>query len=130
MPAVHSHQVHLASLGRESPEMRLGECDSLHSCQELSIHERREQGEGVQTRARIRHVLVILVFLFQNFGFFFKILGFFFQNFEFFFFRKLLLCKCICRLFLSDECVHDFGVRHEARARRDARPFDSYITDH
>ncbi len=39
------------SLGRELHETRLCECDSLHSCQELSIHKRREQCEGVQTRA-------------------------------------------------------------------------------
>ncbi len=51
-------------LGRELPETRLGECDSLHSCRELSIHERREQGEGVQTRARIRRMLVKVVVMF------------------------------------------------------------------
>ncbi len=37
MPAVHSRRVHLTRVLGELPETRLGECDSLHSCRELSI---------------------------------------------------------------------------------------------
>ncbi len=36
--------------------MRLCKCDFLHLCCELSIHEVREQGEDVHTKARINRV--------------------------------------------------------------------------
>ncbi len=42
-------------------------------------------------------------------------------------FENYDLPECICNLFLSDECVDDFGARH-ATARRDTRPFDLCIT--
>ncbi len=100
---------------RELAKMRLGECDSLHSCWELSIHKRWEQGEGVQTRAKLRPVLEILVFFFQSFGvFLFQNHGFF-EILTFFFFENYNLSECICRLFLSDECVDEFGAWHKAR---------------
>ncbi len=80
------------SLGRELPETRLGECHCLHSCRELSIHKRREQGKGVQTRALLYQLIKILVFfLFQNFGVFSSKFWFFrnfdlsFSNVDFFF---------------------------------------------
>ncbi len=128
MPAVHSRRVHLASLGRELPEASLAECNSLYSCRELSVYESREQGEGVQTRARIGRVLVKVWFFCFKISFFFQNFGFF-RNFDFFFFENYDLPECICRLFLSDECVDDFGARHETTARRDTRPFDSCIAD-
>ncbi len=49
MPAVHSHRVHLARVARDETASA-----TLYSCWELSIHERWEQGEDVQTRARAR----------------------------------------------------------------------------
>ncbi len=45
----------------------------------------------------------------QNFGFFFQNFDFFPENYD--------LSECICRLFLSDERVDDFGARHEMTAR-------------
>ncbi len=49
MPAVHSRRLHLARVsGQEWPEIRLGKCNSLHSCRELSIlvrNTRRQPGE-------------------------------------------------------------------------------------
>ncbi len=114
------------SLGRELPKTRLGECDSLHSCRELSIHEARARRGRTDESENKAHV--------RNFGFFVsKFWGFFpkfwcFSNF-YFFFENYNLPKCICRLFLSDECVDDFGVRHKATAMEDTRPFDSCITD-
>ncbi len=38
------------SLGRELPETRLGKCDSLHSCQELSILARDTRRQPGETR--------------------------------------------------------------------------------
>ncbi len=44
---------------------------------------------------------------------FFEIFTFFLENYD--------PPECICRLLLSDECVDDFGVRHEAgQARHEA----------
>ncbi len=72
------------------------------------------RGEGVQTKARVRRVLVILAFLFQNFGFSFQNFGFFFQNFDIFFqklrpFRMYLspvsirrVCRWFCRVTRDD----------------------------
>ncbi len=64
------------TLSRELHDMKLCECNCLHSCRELSIHEEREQGEGVHTRARIRRMRwwfsVANVRGNRNFGFFFS----------------------------------------------------------
>ncbi len=131
MPAVHSPSAFGESLGWELPEMRLGECDSLHSCWELSIHERREQGECVQTRARIRHVLVLLVFFFQNL-FFVLNFGFFFQNSNLFF-RKLrpsrmylspISVRWVCRWFWR-ATRGDSQARHETLWLVHHRPLKS-----
>ncbi len=51
-----------------------------------------------------------------NFGFFVSKFCFFW-NFDFF--KNYDLSDCICRLFLSDECVDDFGVQHEVRLSKE-----------
>ncbi len=50
------------SLGRKLPETRLGEYDSLHSCRDSQS----TKGESVQTRARIKRVLVKVVVMFVD----------------------------------------------------------------
>ncbi len=136
------------SLKRELPETRLGECDSTFLPSALNPWEtraRRGCTDESENKARVgegcSHVCWFVKFTVadlpskQSFAFFvskfcfFLKIYFFFRNFDFFLNENHDFLKCTCHLFLSDKCVDDFGMRHEATARRDMRLFDSCITD-
>ncbi len=69
MPAVHSRRVHLASIGQELLETRLGECDSTLLPRALKPQEARAR-RGYTDESNNKTRVGNFGFLFQNFEFF------------------------------------------------------------